>query len=111
MGRVDSADRMLMMLISTSGKTLGHEFIHEAAARPLYNLTYCPTATIKQWNEETRIRIGKPCRVFIPIQNTEARILMFSDKSGVYIHHTDSLVTFLGKDITEEVLNYQEILE
>lgn len=111
MNRVDSGDRLLMMFISASGKTLGHQFIHECAARPLITLKYCPQATLKNWVTECKIRIGKPCRVFIPMANKEARILMFGDKSGVYIHPTDSMVTFLSKDITEEVLNYQEILE
>lgn len=89
-------DRLLMLQMGNNGNTKGHIFLEKMASWPMRNSK----------DADWRCR-GDGNRIFIP-PKPEDRVVMFSDKSGVYVH-SDGLCTYMDKDISNEVKDWQEV--
>ena len=91
-------DRLLASMMGGRGNTQGHNFLQDYAASPIH--------AMDDLSYHLRRR-SKGVRVFIPLKESD-RVLMFADKSGVYVHE-DMMVTFMGEDISHEVGAWQEV--
>lgn len=95
---MDNLDRFALLQFAASGTTKTHQFIHECAARPLISM-----------NSARRHIFDDKARFFIPLDDIDDRIIMFSDNSGVYIDAIDFFPVHLSNDISKEISQWTEI--
>lgn len=93
----DTLNKLSMLLMANRGNTEAHLFI-ERVGRASYKTTEQIKYSAK----------NKNCRFFAP-PKPEDLIIMFSDKSGAYVH-ADGFITVLGVDISKEIINWTEIV-
>lgn len=90
-------DQLLMLQMGNRGNKQAHLFLEDAA---------------RGWNGGTAqsrlYGIRGPHRKFTPPKKDGSIVVMFGDKSGVYIH-PDGFVTPMGDDISHEVHAWEEI--
>ena len=87
-------DRLAMLQMGNKGNTEAHLFLEDAAKNPLRN------AEESEWR-------SRGAKVFVP-PKAEDRVIMFEDKSGVYVH-SDGFCTPMGSDISGEVGDWTEV--
>lgn len=93
-------DQMAMHELGSKGTTLAHMFLQDRLGSPLRGM--------HQLSYYSR---GGACRVFIPPNKEEDRVVMFSDYSGVYVCKDGLFCTPMGPDISHEVVKWQEVLK
>lgn len=93
---MNAEDRLLMSMFGSDGNTQAHSFISDQVSRP----------NAKPDTLKYGIRRYQGARIFIPPKE-EDRVIMFADKSGVYVH-SDGLCTPMGDDISEEINQWVE---
>ncbi|HEU5059147.1 MAG TPA: hypothetical protein VFU21_21590 [Kofleriaceae bacterium] len=91
-------DQILMLQLGNAGNSLANMFIEDAARYGGGERT----AESRTWH------IRGAHRKFRGPKNDGSIIVMFSDNSGAYIH-PDGFVTPMGKDISHEVSQWEEI--
>ena len=100
-GDIDALlDQILMLRLGNAGNSFANMFIEDAAR---YN-SGSETAQSRTW------QIRGAHRKFRGPKNDGSIIVMFSDNSGAYIH-PDGFVTPMGKDISHEVSQWEEITD
>jgi hypothetical protein len=92
--------RLVLLVTRPKGNTHAHMFVEDAASR------YRPGSRTA---ESMTYGIRGKYRVFKAPANDGSFVLMFGDKSGVYIH-PDADTTFMGEDISGEVGDWEEII-
>ncbi len=90
-------DKLLMLKMSRDGNTNAHKFLQQSALNKPQNIQAALDCASSYFVKT---------RFFIPPKEQD-RVIMFGDKSGVYVH-SDGLCTIMGKDISHEVNAWTE---
>lgn len=79
--------------------TKAHQFVQKCAVEPLVSI-----------NSAKNHILGDKARFFIPFDDEDDLIIMFSDNSGVYIEERENFIpVYLGEDISSELSSLTEI--
>lgn len=85
--------------IEINPATKAHHFVQKCAVEPLVSI-----------NSANKHIFDDKARFFIPFDDENDIIIMFSDNSGVYIEERENFVpVYLGEDISSELSRLSEI--